>query len=251
MVTPTYPDVTIRIPLNAIQASLGYVFHVNTLTPAGQGAGLSLIVNTTTNETQAATQNADLHWHVTSGQLVTGTNTFTLKYENGTADAIRFDWLELGGSWQVGTNNNSATEFVNESSAPDDFYITDPNLQHLERAIVQGTDTNTVLHFVLSPELAARHFFTYSTRVVQQGRNTGTLPAPPYPFSIGVNGRILEQSAGVPDNTLISIPFARGDLQAGENTVNLIFNSTNGWLQFDFHRLEIAPWPVGTLLYMR
>ena len=39
--------------------------------------------------------------------------------------------------------------------------------------------------------------------------------------------------------------------QQAKDTVNLIFNSTNGWLQFDFHRLEVAPWPVGTMLFMR
>lgn len=251
-VTTNYREATLKVPLNAIQKSLGYLFHVNTLTPASSTVDLSLIVNTTTNVTRkAAAGSADLYWHIPASQLITGTNSFTLRYETGTSSFTSFDWMELGGSWQVGTNNNSAAEFVVESAVGDHFYVTDPNLKHLERAVVQGSDTNTVLHFVLSPEMVTNHFFTYTTRVVQQGYNAGTMPTAPFPFSIDVNGQRMVQSSGVPDNTLVSIPFDRGDLKAGENTVNLMFNSTNGWLQFDFHRLEVAPWPGGLLFFLR
>ncbi len=251
-VTSSTREATIKVPLSSIQAGLGYLFHVNTLTPANTYANLSLIVNTVTNATQQATSGStDLYWQVARNQLITGTNSFTLRYEGGTAAYTSFDWMELGGSWQIGTNNNNAGEFIVESSAGDHFYITDPNWKHLERAVVQGSDTNTVLHFVLSPEMVTNHFFTYTTRVVQQGNNPNTAPTPPFPFSIGVNDRIMVQSTGVPDNTLVNIPFERGDLRAGENTVNLMFNSTNGWLQFDFHRLEVAPWPSGMLFFLR
>ena len=251
-VTSSNRDATIKVPLTAIQAGLGYCFHVNTITPSDAYAKLSLTVNSVTNRTLVATAGAaDLFWHVGPSQLVTGTNTFVLRYEGGSAAYTSFDWLELGGSWQIGTNNNSAAEFINEGQAGDHFYVTDPNWQHLERAVVQGSDSNTVLHFALSPEMLTKYPFTYTTRVVSQGNNTGTLPTPPFPFSIGVNGRILYQSDGVQNNTLVNIPFQPGDLRAGANDINLMFNSTNGWLQFDFHRLEVAPWPSGSLLFMR
>ena len=184
-----------------------------------------------------------------------GTNTFTLSYVGGPATWISFDWMELGGAWQMGIDNNSAGEFIAENKTGDHFYVTDPNWKNLERAIVQGSDSNTVLHFVLSPEMVSNVTFSYTTRIVQQGCNTGSLPTPPYPFSIGVNGRILYQSTGLPDNTLLNLPFVPGDLRPGENDINLMFNSTNGWLQFDFHRLDTQPWelpwPGGSLLYLQ
>jgi len=257
-VTAANPDVALKIPLNDLQTNLNYVLHLNTLNTSQTNlkAKLQLTVNNTTYPAQTAGRDQDLFWPIPKAQLVAGTNTFRLSYAGGTSPYVTFDWLELGGAWQIGTNNNSAGDFVAESNAGDHFYITDPNWQHLERAVVQGSDSNTVLHFALSPEMVSNVLFSYTTRIVQQGRNTGTLPAPPYPFSIGVNGRILYQSAnGVPDNTLVAIPFAPGDLRAGANDINLMFNSTNGWLQFDFHRLETGtwnlPWPAGTLFFMR
>jgi len=258
-VTASAPDATLAIPLNDLQTNLNYVFHLNTLNTSrpDQKAKLRFAVNTTTNPVlQTAGPNQDLFWPIPRSQLVAGTNTFTLSYAGGTASYVTFDWMELGGSWQIGTNNNSAGEFIVESSAGDHFYITDPIWTHLERAVVQGSDSNTVLHFSLSPEMVSNVVFSYTTRIVQQGCNTGTSPTPPYPFSIGVNGRILYQSTnGLPDNTLVKIPFQPGDLRAGANDINLMFNSTNGWVQFDFHRLETEtwtlPWPGGTLFFLR
>jgi len=257
-VTATDPEATLKIPLNALQTNLNYVFHLKTLNTSQpyQKAKLQLAVNATTNVALSAGQSQDLFWPVPKEQLVGGTNTFTLRHVGGTSPFVTFDWLELGGSWQVGLDNLSAgSDFEIEGSVGDDFYITDPNWKHLERAVVQGSDSNTVLHFVLSSEMVTNATFSYTTRIVQQGRNPDTLPVPPYPFSIGVNGRILYQSAtGVPDNTLVSIPFQPGDLRPGENSINLMFNSTNGWLQFDFHRLNVAtwelPWPGGTLFML-
>ena len=257
-VTAANPDVTLQIPLNDLQTNLNYVLHLNTLNTSQPNlkAKLKLTVNNTVLRDQTAGRDQDLFWPIPKSQLVAGTNTFRLSYAGGTSPYVTFDWMELGGSWQIGTNNYSAGDFIAEASAGDHFYITDPNWQHLERAVVQGSDSNIVLHFDLSSEMVSNVLFSYTTRIVSQGRNTGTLPAPPYPFSFGVNGRILYQSAnGVPDNTLVTSPFVPGDLRAGANDINLMFNSTNGWLQFDFHRQETGtwnlPWPAGTLFFMR
>ncbi|MDD2460020.1 MAG: hypothetical protein PHT98_02935 [Kiritimatiellae bacterium] len=253
-----HPDLTLKVPLTAAQANLNTVFHIRTLdtAAAGQKVQLRFVVNAATNPPVRIGANQDFFWPIPKSQLASGTNTFTLSYAGGPAAWIALDWMELGGAWQVGIDNNSATDFIVESQAGDHFYITDPDWKHLERAVVQGSDSNTVLHFVLSPEMIQNVTFSYSTRIVQQGCNAGTQPTPPFPFSIGVNGRILYQSTtGLPDNTLLNLPFAPGDLRAGENDINLMFNSTNGWLQFDFHRLDTQswtlPWPAGSLFYLR
>lgn len=253
----THPDLTLKIPLTDLQTNLNYVFHLKTFqtSTAGQKAKLRFSVNAATGRDIRLGANQDFFWPIPKEQLVGGTNTFTLSYVGGPATWISFDWMELGGAWQMGIDNNSAGEFIAENKTGDHFYITDPNWKNLERAIVQGSDSNTVLHFVLSPEMVSNVTFSYTTRIVQQGCNPGTLPTPPYPFSIGVNGRILYQSTGLPDNTLLNLPFVPGDLRPGENNINLMFNSTNGWLQFDFHRLDTQPWelpwPGGSLLYLQ
>lgn len=252
-VTSSNREAIIKVPLTALQAGIGYGFHVNTLTPSDTQVGLSLIVNNITNKTQTAKAGSDnLCWYVGTNQLVAGTNTLTLRYEGGTSSFTSFDWLEMGASWQIGTDNGFTTDFSREDMAPNDFYVTDPDWTHVERAVSGGTETNTVLHFFLSPEMASRFRFTYSTRVINQGKNIGITNEPPYPFCIGVNGRILYQTAGVPNSTLVRLPFDSTDLRSGENTVNLMYTGPAGcWIGFDFHRLETAPWPGGTLLLMR
>ena len=249
-VTSANREATVKFPLTALQAALGYGVHVNTLTPAGTYVNLSLIVNAITNRTQAATAgSADLFWYVTTNQLVTGTNTFTLRYEGGTSTYTSFDWLEAGGSWQIGTDDGKTADFSREDLAPNDFYVTDPDWKHMERAIVGSSESNTVLHFVLSPEMVAKYHFTYTTRVINQGWAEGITNTPPYPFNIGVNQHILYQSAGVSNATLVKLRFDRGDLRAGENTINLAYTGAAGcWVGFDFHRLEAVPWAGGTML---
>jgi hypothetical protein len=249
-VTAAYSDASLKIPLAAYQ-KLNYVLHVRTLTDSGTSAGLSLIVNGTTNQTQTAELGKDLYWYIASSALVTGVNTFTLHYVSGSCAFAGFDWLELGGAWQIGTDNNSASEFIVENNAGDDFYVTDPNWQHLERAITYG-DTNTVLHFFLSPELAKKYYYTYTTRIIGQGPSTLTN----YAFNVTINGEYTQSFPAQANGTYISVPFDRSHNKTGENTINVIYNGPGaaaggGWLQFDFHRLTVAEAPKGTLIRMR
>lgn len=250
-VTAAASDATLKIPLAAYQV-LSYVLHVRTLTDSGTSAGLSLIVNGVTNRTQTAELGKDLYWHIASSALTTGTNTFTLHYESGSSTYAGFDWLELGGAWQVGYENNNQSEFILESSVGDHFYVTDPNWQHLERALSYG-DTNTVLHFFLSEELANKFYFTYTTRIIGQGPSSLTN----YAFSVEINGDYVRSYPAQTNGTYISVPFDRSHNKTGENTINVMYNGPKtaaeggGYLQFDFHRLSAAEAPKGSLIRVR
>ncbi len=252
-VTPSLSDASIKMPLTAIQASLNYVFHVKTLTDSGLSGSLSLIVNGTPYASKTAGNNTDLYWYITANTLLAGTNTFTLHYDGGPAAYIAFDWMELGGAWQIGYADYNQSEFSNESAAPDDFYVTDPDWKHVERAVVLGSDSNTVIHFSLSPELASKFFYTYTTRVIQQG---GPNAVNQFPFSICINNRYTVSYPAQPDNTTITVPIGRAFIKAGDNTINFMYNGPytweagGGWLQLDFHRLEVKEAPKGTLIRM-
>jgi len=252
-VTPANNNATIQMPLTAIQASLNYVFHVKTLTE-GQGAGLSLIVNSTTNPVQTASSGKNLYWYIPASQLLTGANSFTLHYAGGDASYIVFDWMELGGAWQIGYDDGNQAEFSNENDKPDDFYVTDPNWLNLERAAVLGSDSNIVVHFSLSPELASKFAYTYTTRVILQG---GAGPTYEFPFSISINGQQNISYPAKANNTLITIPIDRTVIKSGDNTINLMYNGPltaeegGGWMQFDFHRLTVKEYPKGTEVIVR
>lgn len=253
-VTPTLKDATLKMPLTSIQAGLNYVFHLKTLPEPGKTGDLSLIVNDTTNTALTASANKDLYWYIKANTLRTGTNTFTIHYDykSGDASYVAFDWMELGGAWQIGADNNSQAEFRQEGLVPDDFYVTDPNWMHLERAVSMGS-TNTILHFALSSELAQKYFYTYTTRIIGQGPSSLTN----YAFSIGINNTFIKSYAPQANGTLIRLPIDRSYIRSGENTINLMYNGPlttplgGGYLQFDFHRMEINLAPQGTLIRVR
>ncbi len=243
-VTAGYKDASLKLPLTAVQRRLPYVVHVDTGTD-GQTGGLGLVVNGTTNLTQTATNGGQLYWYVTTNLLVTGTNTFTLYYAGGPSPYISFDWLEVAGSWQVGYEDNSQAEFMIESGAPDDFFVSNPNWMHLERALSSG-DTNIMVHFTLPPELVAKYRFRYTTRVISQGDRTN------HYYSVEFNGAPLGSYTPAPDGRYLSYLLDRTQVRAGDNIFKVRYESPYvGWMQFDFHRLEILPLPRGTLLRVR
>ncbi len=240
-------EATLRIPLDAVKTSVDYVFHINTYgTDAPSStADISLIVNTVTNESRTLGRHQDAFWFIPKESLINGTNTFTLRYTGGTSAYLTFDWLELGGAWQIGYDDNHQGEFSVESAAPDDFYVTDPNWMHLERAMTVG-DPLINIHFALSSEMASRFRYRYTTRVISQDSG-GT----PRAFSIGVNNTTFYSTPGVPNNQIVSVPIPAGLLTGGMNAINLSYDATNtsSWVQFDFHRLEVRKY--GTLILVR
>lgn len=253
-VTAINPLATLKIPFTNDQAKLNYSFHVKTLTDSNQSGSLQLIVNSVTNPAQEAANGKDLFWFVSTNLLVKGTNTFTLKYVSGPTSFIGFDWMELAGSWQIGFENNATAEFSQEgNNLSAHFYVTESNWTNVYRAVTFAT-TNTFVHFTLSPELKSRYFFTYTTRIIGQGGYTATNI---YPFSININNLRIKSYPAVANGTYIKIPLNREDLVSGENFIqlmyngSLVYNPNGGWLQFDFHRLNMAPWPAGTLIRAR
>ncbi|MDR2850018.1 MAG: LamG domain-containing protein, partial [Verrucomicrobiota bacterium] len=166
------PEVTLNIPLTALQANLNYLFHLKTaLSEGGQPSKLLLRVNgqaNTARETLRASPGQDLYWPIAKGRLVTGMNTFTLTLAAGPAAWTSFDFLELGGAWQLGIDNNSAGEFVAEATPYRNYWVTDTNWTHLARAVTFQS-TNTVIHFNLTSQLVDQTDFTFTTRIVSQG----------------------------------------------------------------------------------
>lgn len=251
-VTPASPLATLRLPFTNDQHRLNYAFHVKTLTDADQTGRLELIVNNVTNATQTAGPGKDLYWIVSSNLLVKGTNAVTLRYVSGPSAYIGIDWCELAGSWQVGTETGSTGDFSQEGgSLPAHFYVTESTWTNVYRAIHPSV-TNAFVHFTLSPELKQKCLFTYTTRIIGQGPSSLTN----YPFSVNFNNLRIKSYPAVPNGTYIHLPLNREDLVAGENVIQLMYDGPSwagggGWLQFDFHRLNMSLWPDGTLFGLR
>jgi len=242
--TSEYPTITMKVPVSAVQTQLNQVVHVDTLA----GGSLRLVVNGVDNAVKTADQNQQICWLVPSAQFVAGTNTFTLIYAGASGSSVGIDSVAIGGSWQLGVADSNYAEFEDESLVPDDFYITNPNLKALERAVVSGGEKDLNLLFPLSTELASKYAFTYTTRLLSQGGPV----VPIHPLQVYVNGISVASLPAQANGTTISVRIDEEFLQAGNNTLKLRYDDSEvGWVCFDYHRLEVRPRLGGTLITIR
>jgi hypothetical protein len=246
-VTDIHRDAILKVPLAFHEKSLNYVLNVRALIDSDQTAGLTLIVNDTTNVTQRARNGKDLYWFIPSGQLAIGTNSFVLRYDSGPASHIHFDRLEIGGAWQIGYEDNSTAEFESQFKVSDRFYVTNPNWKQAGRAIgLAHSKTNTHLHFFLSEELTLKYLFAYTVRIIAQS-SEGTIP-----FSINHNGKLVQSCTPVTNGTYVTTLFEPGQMVSGENVISLRYDSSEpGYMQFDFHRLMVYEKAKGLLFKLR
>jgi hypothetical protein len=248
-VSSTYPC-TIRANLTDLQAQQNYVLHIDTLsTDDSLAAEIVLIVNSTTNETISAMPGQQLFWDIPIEQLASGINTFTIRYVGGEATWLSWDWIEIFGSWQVGLDDGTQADFVQESKYSPDYFLSDPVWKNCRRAVTSGH--NVQLNFTLSQEMLTRHIFTYSTEIISQGNSTG-YPTPPHPISLTINGNTITNDMEVSNNTKVTFPGITEYLTSGNNTISWSITSAGGmWSQFDYHKVEMAlppgP-PVGTVI---
>ncbi|MDZ7618993.1 MAG: LamG-like jellyroll fold domain-containing protein [Patescibacteria group bacterium] len=229
------------------QAALPYVFHLDTDGVRDLGLPLTVSINGSVLGTKQMASNEDYTWYIEAGKLSTGTNTLRLEYigptvaYNDGGTYVTWDWMELAGSWQVGYDDNSQAEFRQESSSyTDDYYVTDANWQHLERAVTDG-DPRIRLHFNLSDELANSpddYYFIYTTEVIGQGDGL-------HPIEVWVNGTLLEHLPASSNNTVWSLDIMASLLNEGDNVIELRKGNigSGGYAQFDFHRFEVMQVP--------
>ncbi len=239
----------VQFEATAEQAALPFVYHLDTDGVRSPGLPLTASINGNFLGTKNVTTNQDYEWYIEAGQLTTGTNTLRLEYtgpsishgDGGTYAC--WDWMEMAGSWQLGYDNGTQTEFITEGGAPDDFYVTDPEWQHLERAVTDS-DPSIRLHFNLSDELANSpddYYFVYTSEVISQGGGY-------HPLDISVNGTLLKSFPASPDHTKFSVSILSSLLNPGDNVIELLKGNigSGGWAQFDFHRFEVFLIPEPT-----
>ena len=235
----------IHFTLTADEADLDYIFHLRTSgTQSAQSADVSVYVNGQDLGTQTTGPNQDYFWNVYDDVLASGANNLEIRYEAGPSSWLSFDWMELAGSWMVGTDNGNPGEFIRENSAVDDFFVFNPNLKACERANTAG-DPDINLHFELSDELAAGYHFVYDTRVVQQGGTPST-----HPFDILVNGTLMRSLPAQTNGTVVSQGFGSANLVGGDNYITVRFQDTGGWAQYDYHRVRITAVPEGGTVFI-
>lgn len=240
------PSTNISFDLTAVQAGFDYIFHLENQTPqAGNPFTIKAAVNG--NDIGSFTVNTagDLVWTVKSSLLNAGTNTLTLSRDGSSvASYMAWDWMELSGGWQVGLDNNSQSEFANENTAPDNFYVTNPDtVNDMERAVTMS-DPQINLHFELSNVMAG-YDYQFITEITNSNGQ--------HPLDILVNGVLVASLPAAPNQTQFIVGVGSNLLNVGDNVISILWanNLVPGeYTQFDYFRLQLAPEPGTALLLL-
>ena len=254
----THNHVEVHFDATAEQAALGYVFHLDTDGVRAPGLPLTVAVNGQALGTKTVVANSDHEWYVPSSALNAGSNTLSLQYNGPFIDYgaggtyATWDWMELSGSWQIGLDNDTSTEFRSEHDIPtDDFYVTDrvwdagdnrwewPNF---EQAVSAG-DTDTYIHFALSDEMTKYSYLLSFEALWAENSETA--------FDVSLNGVNILASSGALGLYEVPIPWGSYLMQAGDNVIQFEFTDTrpdHRWIVWDWVRLEVqndqAPEPA-------
>jgi len=195
-----------------------------------------------------------------------GNVTVTITRVAPVTGTLSIDALELGSSWQVGKADNRVDDMLNESWHKEVYYGGDTNAFHFRRAALGGMTgnvaSNTYFHVSVPADVARRHAFTFSTRVISQGGADQTVKdlcaQGKLPFAVVLNGREISVSSGVTNGTFITIPLEAGSLQAGLNRFEVQNRACNAngftnwcWMNFDYMRLEVGKRVKGLAIVVR
>jgi len=233
-------------------ASLDYAYHMRTWqTESDQPITVALLVNQTTNGVKVLRGNQDYCWFIPQAQLRNNaTNTFRLVRLSG-AQWVTIDWLEVGGSWSVGVENNTNSDCIQENALFSNYFVTDVFDNDVQWKTLNRAVTYTLpklsLNFYVSEALTRFYNFVYVTRVVGQGGNaTGK-----YAINYTVNGVDLGTYTEA-NGTYIRLPILGEWLTAGRNIITATYQGPSGcYTQFDFHRVLVKEHPKTSIVILR
>ena len=220
---------------------------------AGSGGELSVAVNGTTIEeklTSVAGQTKTLF--LPKSLFHSGKNT--LRLSNASSGTVRFDALALGGSWQVGYEDDSNEEFSQTGSRVGSVEQvgSSANFKYLlMHTLVSQTNS---LQVTVPVELATTEHPAVFTVRAKVASSLGNLPVPAV-CELLVNGVGKGQVEFSDRDQTFKAKLLPGELRAGLNTLSFVnhmpADTANAWMQMDFWRLEMKPLPYGFVLSFR
>ncbi len=154
---------------------------------------------------------------------------------------LGIDALSLGGSWQLGLQDNSWTDFAweNDKDAFADYFVGDPDTtNHLRRAVfeVGGSSSKTQIAINFYCPASIKDFGSKLTvRLLNKAGQASE--AIPYTFMVN-SEHTFNCSLARYDSVTLDIP--PGTFKAGYNSITVEHHATtpDSWAGMDFYRLE-------------
>ena len=267
--TAEHPSISVKGALRASQAGRDHVVSISPL--LGSDASSPRSVRLEVNGRKVGTY--DLRFR--SGRNVfvpgafwtgdaDGNVTVTLTRLAPFDAPLELDALSVSGSWQLGTANDSNSEFVREGYVTPHYVFDDPDMKHVLRANVgrDGPNSTASFHFYVAPEVAGRMDAVFTTRVTDMENNQTTLGGKAR-VALWLNGENLGlyETVKSKDTLVWNIPaekFRAGmNVAAVSNAVSIAYMESIGmqtgwaWICYDYYRLELVPPRNGTLFLLR
>lgn len=265
--TAAKPSVTITVPMRGSSHTVPYMLRVRATSGSGS-AFLMPSIGGVSLGSKILEPGRLQKWFVKPGLLQSGSISLKLERTGGSGNIV-LDRVEFAGSLMIGNVDNGSGEFSQEGIPRNEFVAGQWNFKRVQRAIIGSfygateghINRKTHTHFWVDPELAANYRHTYSMTVVGQGgtiTDTDTwvedngYTKNQWPFRLLMNDKVIFDTPGVANATVVSHTFEPGELKGGWNTLTW-FSTGAGkyWICVDYHRLVLSDNPNGTLMFLR
>ena len=162
------------------------------------------------------------------------------------AGTLSFDAISLGGSWQVGIDNDTSADMGDEAKgAPCIYVMGDVVYTNAQHALVANYKTLSLLFDV--PKTSAGKFDYHYQCELSNVKRTAT------PAHIELNGATIWSSDTLSVGQVIKTEVAAGDLKPGLNELkwSMDASETDSFISFDYHQLKMISPKIGMVLLYR
>ncbi|MBR2837918.1 MAG: hypothetical protein IKE55_03985 [Kiritimatiellae bacterium] len=244
---------TLEVPLTAENAGLPRMLEI---APLFDGVGASCPVTVTVNGAVVGTfdlmKEDDRSIPLRRDKVTRNANgslTIAVVRPEGCAGTLSFDAISLRGSWQVGGDNNTASDIGPEARDTSGVYVMgDPDYKHAQGALTATYSTLSLL-FDVPKTCAGTAPYRYQTEIAGL-REGGGHPAPAH---LDLNGTTIWSCEALALNQVLRIDLAAEALKPGLNELKWHWDAKESanWMSFDYHRLRMVPPQVATLIVVR
>ena len=244
---------TLEVPLTAENAGLPRVLEI---VPIFDGVGASCPVTVAANGATVGTfdlMDASKRAIVLrAGQVqrnASGKLVLTVSRPEGCAGTLSFDAISLGGSWQVGIDNNTSTDMGDDAKGTSIAYLMgDPTYLNAQRALTTSYRTLS-LFFDVPKSSAGLHDYRYQVEIA--GLWEGGIHT--YPIHVELNGNTLWSSSALTLNQVVTLNLSAADVKSGLNEIkwSLDAEEAGSWVSFDYHKLKMLPPRLGTIVVVK
>ena len=247
--TESYPVLTLKGSMAASEEGLAKMISIK---PLFAEAGEKFPVKITVNGNEVG--NLDLR----RDTALFIKKRFWTRDENGDVElriertssaegSVEIDSIMLGGSFQIGTANGATSDMGDESTAPEEFFAGDSNVEHIRRALMgyqdksgkYNSDTNLYIYVDIPARMGEWCDFAYTTSLLIDKNHPewGNRD-----FSLQLNGQTIWQNTGVANKDLVTVSIPHGTFRDGLNELRWVLQTqeaSSWWINCDFHRLEL------------